>query len=61
MCKPEVIVQLDELGQANIEVADVDNGSSVACNSPSITLRGRTDFDCEDIKKRFHLCYLNCN
>lgn len=49
-CKPEVIVQLDANGQASIEVADVDDGSSIACNSPSIELSGRTHFDCEDIK-----------
>ena len=49
-CKSEVIVQLDEFGQGSIEVVDVDDGSSIACNSPSIALSGRTDFDCADIK-----------
>ena len=48
-CKSEVIVQLDASGQGSIEVADVDDGSSIACNSPSITLSGRTTFDCADI------------
>ncbi len=50
-CKSEVIVQLDASGQGSIEVADVDDGSSIACNSPSITLNGRTIFDCADIGK----------
>ena len=50
VCYDEVIVQLDENGQGSIEVADVDAGSSIACNSPNIELVGRTDFDCEDIK-----------
>ncbi|MFK7983254.1 MAG: HYR domain-containing protein [Saprospiraceae bacterium] len=49
-CKSEVIVQLDANGQGSIEVADVDDGSSIACNSPSIALSGRTAFDCADIK-----------
>jgi len=50
VCYDDVIVQLDEFGQASIDVTDIDAGSSIACNSPSIELVGRTDFDCEDIK-----------
>ena len=50
VCHDEVVVQLDENGVASIEVADVDAGSSIACNSPDIVLNGPTSFDCTSIK-----------
>ncbi len=50
VCHGEVVVQLDEHGNGSIELEDVDAGSSIACNSPNIELKGRTQFTCEDIK-----------
>ena len=43
-----ITVQLDDNGEASIEAADVDGGSTDACGSTSISATP-TDFDCEDV------------
>ncbi len=44
----DIIVQLDAAGNATITTADIDNGSSDACGTPSLAL-DITSFDCTNV------------
>jgi len=44
----DITVQLDAAGNASITTADIDNGSSDACGSASLSL-DITSFDCSDV------------
>jgi hypothetical protein len=50
ICYSDVIVYLDEDGKGKLELEDIDNGSSVACNSPDMKLLGNRIFTCDDLK-----------
>lgn len=43
-----IVIKLDELGQASITTDDIDNGSSDNCSISSLSL-DKTDFDCSNL------------
>ncbi|WP_319479816.1 HYR domain-containing protein [uncultured Draconibacterium sp.] len=47
LCK-DIIVELDASGNATITAGDIDNGSSVVCGTPTLSIDQST-FDCNDV------------